>query len=96
MRILHKWQGRWAFFRVALLSRESTITRCSSWPIHYLWLNESERTMYFILLVLITLRGVTLRSVIVDVLFIERITESVCGFVSINNSFVKKNSYCLL
>ena len=50
----------------------------------------------FILLVLITLRGVTLRSVIVDILFVERVTESVCGFVSINNSFVQKNSYCLL
>ena len=52
--------------------------------------------MYFILLVLITLGGVTLRSVIVDILFVERVTESVCGFVSINNSFVQKNSYCLL
>ena len=60
VRILHKWQGRWAFFtslvlaararlRDALLSREGTITRCSSWPIHYLWFNISKRTMYFIL-----------------------------------------------
>lgn len=53
--------------------------------IHYLWFSVSERTMYFILLVLITLGGVTLRSVIVDVLFVERVTESVCSIVSINN-----------
>ena len=30
MRNWHKWQGRWAFFRVALLSREGTIMRRSS------------------------------------------------------------------
>ena len=34
----------------------------------FLRFNISERTMYFILLVLITLGGVTLRSVIVNVL----------------------------
>ena len=52
--------------------------------------------IYCLSVVLITLGGVTLRSVIVDVLFVERVTESVCGIVSINNSFVQKNSYCLL